>query len=203
MSRKGNGHAADEGGNRVTGAFMQGKVFSGRRHVKTFADLRHSAVSLMRIAQEYELGSKHTTLASFVMWGFTLEAYCNHLGEGEIALWQSEDRLSIWKKLERLAEALQIQMDYAVAPYRVIPELIKFRNTLAHGRSTDLVGSAVYGTESTHALQTEWESFNTMANLERVRRDIEAVIIEMNVAAGLGDYPWVSGFAVGSISDGA
>jgi hypothetical protein len=52
-------------------------IYTGRRGVRTFAELSHAADMLMQTAQEYRTGNLYTTLSSLLLRAFTFEAYLN------------------------------------------------------------------------------------------------------------------------------
>jgi hypothetical protein len=174
----------------------------GTRNLKMYAELWHAANSLQKVARLEVRGSHYTELSSLVMRAFALEAFLNHMGEGVLQLWKRKDRRSVREKLENVTSHLGLSMDPLVRPYSTVTGLIKFRNTLAHGRTTELHGSVEYDPTDVFGrqLKAEFEQFNTEENRAIVEADVAAIIESIHAAAGLGDYPWTQGFSVFSVT---
>ena len=51
-----------------------------------------------------------------------------------------------------------------------------------------------------HTPRAHWEEYCTLENAKRAKEDVSAVIKELHVAAGLGQYPFIHGAGIGSLS---
>ena len=177
-------------------------IYSGTRQVRTFVDLRHTANVMLSKAEEEERGSYHTILTSILFLAFTFEAYLNHLGEQHMGIWDEEERLKVREKYDQICANLGVTPDNSRRPYQVINTLFKFRNGLAHGRSVELTESRKVSSDdnpSDHAPKTFIEEHCTIPNTRRFMEDLDLIIIELNIAVGLGDYPYVNGATVSTL----
>jgi hypothetical protein len=48
--------------------------------------------------------------------------------------------------------------------------------------------------------KAHWEEYSILENAIRAKDDISQIIIELHKAAGLGDYPFIHGVGIGSLS---
>ncbi len=177
-------------------------TYEGEREVKTFVDLFHGSKVLIDKSKSVKEGSYFTTMGSLLLTAFTFEAFLNHLGHKKIKFWNKIDRISINSKYTVLCEEFELELDHSERPYQTIKQLFRFRNSIAHGRSEILkVNKRVSSKDDPwqHAPKTDWEEFCTESNAEKAREDIEIIIKELNEAAGLGDYPFISGMTISSI----
>jgi hypothetical protein len=178
-------------------------TFSATREVRTFADLHHAALVMLKKTQEEPRGSAFTTMAALLFTAFTLEAYLNHLGHLRIAFWPEIDSIRVMDKLGCLCKDLSIQPDFSRRPFQTLSQLFRFRNSLAHGRTEVLKAEKQINAEDdpwTHLPKTDWEEFCTLPNALRAREDIGAVIALLHKAAGMGDRPFMHGSATSSVT---
>jgi hypothetical protein len=106
-------------------------------------------------------------------------------------------------KYALLCNMLSISPDFSKRPYQTVGGLFKFRNSIAHGKSVVLKNSKDISSDDEpyeHIPRAEWEEYSTIENAERAKADISSVIVELHKAAGLGDYPFIHGVGVGSVS---
>ena len=178
-------------------------TYEGEREVKTFVDLFHGSKVLLDKSKSQQEGSYFTTMGSLLLTAFTFEAFLNHLGHKKIKFWNEIDRISINSKYTVLCEEFEIKPDYSKKPYQTIKQLFRFRNSIAHGRSEVLNVNKKVSSEDDpwqHEPKTDWEEFCTEINADKTREDVGKIIKELNEAAGLGDYPFISGMTISSIS---
>ena len=95
---------------------------------------------MLKRGQDDEFASTWQFLSSIILSAFTLEAYLNHVGDAEIPNWKYLERsLSPEAKIRHLCLALNLNIGGdGERPLQTVKGLIKFRNTLAHGRSETL-----------------------------------------------------------------
>lgn len=178
-------------------------IYTGEREVRTFADLNHGADVLLGTAKEIEAGSYYTTMASLLLTAFTFEAYLNHLGAKVFSFWSNIDSIRVLDKYAVLCQHLNVEPDYGCRPYQSLSELFGFRNSIAHGKSVILREAKEVNSwtePSDHRPQAPWEEYASLENAERARKDISAIIKELHIAAGLGDYPFLHAPAIGSMT---
>ncbi len=178
-----------------------------RRDVIMYAEMWHSSRCLLRHGQEHPIGSAHQFRASLVFTAFTLEAFLNHAGSHLFRHWHYLESLSPKKKLELITEHLAINTDPSKAPWQIVDELFRFRNEIAHGKSTVLKAPPKFldlGKEerpSDWIARTPWEAFCTESNAIRGRKDVEIIVNTVCKSAkarkvDLG-WPFFSGFQTG------
>lgn len=178
-------------------------IYSGTREVRTFVDLNHGADVLIRKTEEEPEGSYYSTMGALLLIAFTFEAYLNHLGQKQIKFWDEIESIRVLEKYKVLCKELGLGTDYSKRPYQTLKAIFKFRNAIAHGKSeileeTKEVSSNVEPFEIT--LEAHWEEYCTLENAKRAKKDIEQIITELHKIADLGDYPFVHGVGIGSVS---
>lgn len=177
--------------------------FEGQREVRTFAQLAHGADVLLGKAEADESGSAYTLMGSLLLRAFTFEAYLNHLGETILGLWGPCDRMPVLDKYRTICDAYNVKPDWSRQPHQTMTELFKFRNQMAHGRSFTIQESRVVPADSDpHELIPEapWEKYCTLETAKRAKDDMSEIITELHKAAGQGDYPFIHGVGIGSLS---
>ena len=114
-------------------------------------------------------------MASLVFTAFTLEAYLNHIGPKVFKCWDDLERLAPRKKLNVIAERLQVDINYGKRHWQVMKNLFGFRNDIAHGKSEDVKSSKVvpldkYSDRSLgEYVRTKWEKYSTRENAIKAR----------------------------------
>jgi hypothetical protein len=105
---------------------------------RTYAALFRTAEHLLESAKAREAGRLFDLQAAVVFLAFAFEAYLNHVGHAEIEEWRTVDRGSAEKKLRMLRDRLGFSDDPSKAPFQVVAEVRRLRNSLAHGRTLRL-----------------------------------------------------------------
>lgn len=178
-------------------------IYKGRREVRTFVDLNHGSKVLLDKSLEEPKGSYYTTMGALLLRAFTFEAYLNHLGSQKFNFWTEIESIKVLDKYAVLCKHLAITPNFSKRPYQTLGTLFKFRNAIAHGKSTILEEEKEVSSRSqrhAHTPKAHWEEYCTEDNASRAEKDVTAVIKELHVAAGLGDYPFIHGVGVGSLS---
>lgn len=178
-------------------------VYKGEREVRTFADLAHGADVLITKTQQDRNGSYYTIMSSLLLTAFTFEAYLNHLGSETIRFWEEIESIKVMEKYSVLCKELGISPDFSRRPYQTLTALFKFRNSIAHGKSKILKETKDVSSKDephVHAPKTEWEEYCELKNALRAKEDISEVIKELHKEAGLGDYPFMHGGTISSVS---
>jgi hypothetical protein len=178
-------------------------IYKGEREVRTFVDLNHGAKVLLDKSLAEPAGSYHTTMGSLLLRAFTFEAYLNHLGSLKLKFWPDIESIKVMDKYAVLCKHLGIQPDFSKTPYQTLSALFKFRNAIAHGKSAILKEEKEVSSRSQrheHTPRAHWEEYCTEQNAKRAADDVTAVIKELHLVAGLGDYPFIHGVGMGSMS---
>lgn len=178
-------------------------IYKGTREVRTFVDLAHGADVLIMKTEQEEKGSYYTTMSALLLTAFTFEAYLNHLGDKTIKFWEEIEPINVMDKYSVLCKNLNICPDFSKRPYQTLKSLFKFRNAIAHGKSQILQETKEVSSLDElyqHSSKAHWEEFSVLENAKRAKEDVAQIITDPHRAAGLGDYPFIHGVAVGSLS---
>ena len=168
-------------------------IYTGKRDVRTYAELSHAANTLMQTAQRYQRGNLYTLLSSLLLRTFTFEAYLNHLGERHLKLWNAKKHLKWFEKFKKICQRLKFKPHKSARPYSTLRPLFKFRNLMAHGKSETIIEKREVDSRDADTIpwpKTEWEKFCTPENAERAKQDITAIIRELHKQAGFSDDPF-------------
>jgi len=184
---------------------MKKVIFEGSKEIRTYYDLNHGADALIRIAEEFPKGSNYTIISSILLRTFTFEAYLNHLGAKTFEFWEEVDSIRVMEKYTLLCKHLKMSPDYSRRPYQTLPQLFKFRNAIAHGRSVFLKSTKVLHLSSSgdpydHIPKAAWKEYCTPQNAKIAKKDIELIINELHQCAGLGEYPFTDGIGYGGFT---
>ena len=150
-------------------------------------------ISKKRTIHTYsELGAAWQFLSSLVLTAFTFEAYLNHVGAGLFADWEAKDRLPVMCKFDLLCTTLNVAFTEGKGqrPLQTVHKLMRFRNTVAHGRTVDIVAP-----DKAHRVDdnlndriaervfTDWEeAVQTVDFATRAREDVEATLTRLHEA---------------------
>ncbi len=179
-------------------------IYSGTREVRTFVDLNHGADVLIQKTEQEEKGSYYTAMGALLLTAFTFEAYLNHLGEKRLKFWEEIEPIKVMDKYSVLCKDLGLVSDFSRRPHQTLASLFKFRNAIAHGKSKILKETKKEVSSQDklheHTPKAHWEEYCTLDNAKRAKEDISQIIIELHKNAGLGDYPFIHGVGIGSMS---
>lgn len=178
-------------------------IYHGSREVRTFVDLNHGADVLMEKTENEQKGSYYTTMGALLLTAFTFEAYLNHLGDRVLKFWPEIESIKVMEKYAVLCKHLSLSPDFSRRPYQTLSSLFKFRNAIAHGKSQILEETKEVSSQDEryeHTPKAHREEYCTLDNAKRAKEDVSAVIKELHIAAGLGDYPFIHGVGIGSLS---
>jgi hypothetical protein len=161
-------------------------VINKQRKVHTYAELWHASDCVLNAGLKNPEGSSWQFLSSVVLMAFTFEAFLNHVGAATFECWEEElERLRPWGKLQLLCEELKVSFPAGpgARPLQTIKELMKFRNTMAHGKTAELKQKPIMRTTENYAsvyreeLLAEWEHLVKTSDFAvRVREDVRAVL---------------------------
>ena len=154
-----------------------------------YAEHWHTAISLLDRSKSEKKGSYHQHLACITFVAFTLEAFLNHIGEEQFCSWVDLEQLNVRGKINVIAEKLKINIDYGSMPWQIVPDLVAFRNKVAHGKNERLFEEVVlpqdkYDEHLNTFLKSDWQKTATQAGAEKFIKHVEALCIKIWEAAG-------------------
>ena len=169
------------------------KVIRGESEVYTVGYLRSVAWQTLKNARESEKGRLLNCMASVVFSAFTLEAYCNYLGEKKISFWSIIERnLSVEKKLEIIASQMGIKIDYGCPPFQSLKFIFKVRDLLAHGK-TEIINhedvQILTDEDMPKLKKAKWQELITFENAELYLEETKKMIEYLHEASGLDFNP--------------
>ncbi len=149
-----------------------------------------------------------TSLSSILLTAFTIEAYLNHVGPKLFESWSALESLSPQSKLDLISEKIGLKLPTGRPPLQSVGELVRFRNSLAHGKSQTISPKDVLRDVDDHVENclrerplADWEKLCTPAHARRLRKDVEKLVHAIHSAAGIkGEYPFVHGVGISSAS---
>lgn len=166
-------------------------VVTKQRTVHTYSELWHASDCVLALGIKNPEGSVWQFLSSVVLTAFAFEAYLNHVGAATFDCWEQLDRLPPWSKFELICEKLQVNFSegQGVRPLQTVSRLLKFRNTIAHGRSGELKAKPAtrttenYQSALNESLLSDWEQLvRTDEFAVRARQDVTAVLEKLHAA---------------------
>ncbi|SUS05899.1 hypothetical protein DF3PB_220036 [uncultured Defluviicoccus sp.] len=106
------------------------------------------------------------------------EAFMNHVGAKVFPHWAPLKRkLSPLEKLEVVAAARGLEVDWGSRPYQSLAVAIAFRNDVAHAESTEIDIPLVSGEVKNK--KGHWQSFCNRETALRISEDVESLIASL------------------------
>lgn len=157
--------------------------------VLSYAEHWHTANCLLDRAKSEKKGSYHQHLACLTFIAFTLESFLNHIGEQIFKSWVDLEQLNVRGKINIIAEKLEIDVDYGALPWQIIPELVAFRNKVAHSKNERLFEEVIvpqdkYDDYLNEALKADWQNTATSKNAEKIMEHTKILCESIWEAAG-------------------
>lgn len=169
-------------------------VVSKDAELNTYAHLWHASRVFRKQAEEQVSGSYYQRMTSLIFAAFTVEAFCNHIGNFLFSDWKETERKQSPKdKLERICKQLGVPKDFGKRPYKTISGLLEFRNALAHGKSVKLTKEMVVPMDDKYEevlqqeLRAEWQEYITPENLNDVHEDVKLIVESIHTASKMDD----------------
>ena len=162
------------------------------RKVITYTDLWTTAEFLLKQGLEQEVGYYCMFLSSLMFRAFSLEAFLNHIGEHLFLTWgELEKSLSPNAKLSLIGEKLNLKIEYGKAPWQIVPELIGFRNKVAHGKNSLLKTEQIVPANEKYEkimykfLMADWQEHATKSNSLKAKKQLEVLFNKIHAAANI------------------
>jgi hypothetical protein len=168
----------------------------GEQTTNTFAYMYEGAKYMLKLSESTQGGQLYTTVSSIIYCAFTLEAYLNHLGKLRNNGWDKIERKhSKLDKYELLASTAGINFDnFRARPYITLKNLFKFRDRMAHGRTTtenvNLSIDMVVDALPSITPEGNWKEFATIENAQIAIKDVEKIIKELHSSNGFSGNPF-------------
>lgn len=178
-------------------------IYEGTKEVRTFVDLAHGADVLITKTEQEPKGSYYTTMSALLLTAFTFEAYLNHLGEKTIKFWEETEPVKVMDKYSVLCKNLGLTPDFSKRPYQTLKALFTYRNAIAHGKSQILQETKAVSSQDDpldHTPKAHWEEYSILENAKKAKDDVSQIITELHKSAGFGEYPFIHGVGIGSLS---
>jgi len=165
-------------------------VITKQRTIHTYAELWHASECVLDVGLNNPKGAMSQFLSCTVLTAFAFEAYLNHAGAVTFECWEELERLPPWAKLQLLLEELDVRFPKGTGarPLQTIARLLNFRNTIAHGRTSELQSEFNRTTENYHRaygedLLADWERLVSSSDFAvRAREDVRAVLTRLHEA---------------------
>ena len=174
---------------------MKGTVVRGQTTTNKFAYIHIGAKHMLNQAEDSDEGQLYNLIGCLTFSAFTLEAYFNHFGKLKNPDWNKIERdYSKRKKYEHFCSECDVTYDFKVRPYSTILELFNFRDTMAHGKSTEDSIEKLVKVNPQHPnrfnVGPEWMEYATLENAHKAITDVEKIIKELHRAGGYEDNPF-------------
>jgi len=159
------------------------------RKLRTYVVIWRAAVAI--VGQEGGLADPERSMAAGVLSAFSLEAYLNHVGAILFDCWDDLERLGWKAKLLLIGETLGVKINLGAAPFHALPDLFKFRDALAHGKTRsakvqdlplapDFAHSDAALMELIEKAQLRWERQCEPATIRKWMEAVRAVVNEIH-----------------------
>ena len=158
---------------------MEKVQINKERKVITYSDFWLTAGHLLEKGQDDEKGSYFMFLSSLTFSSFALEAFLNHIGESIFKSWFDLEKLSIKAKVNVICEKLEIKVNYDRTPWQIVPEIVGFRNKVAHGKNAMLTEEKIIPKNDKYEeirrgfLFADWQNYAVEKNAIKVRSELE------------------------------
>jgi hypothetical protein len=162
---------------------------SGTATFNTFSYLLNGASSLAQTAKDHEAGSNYCRISAVAFSAFAIEACLNHIGEAKLPFWGIVEPKLPWRaKLDLIVTHFGIATDTGKRPFQTLGDLFKFRDRIAHGKTTTEAKSYEYRgncEEDFGSLDPDWlKKFWSDEAVERVLEDTRQIIELLHTKAG-------------------
>ena len=162
---------------------------SGTATFNTFSYLLKGAHRLAQTAKDHDTGSNYCRISAVAFSAFAIEAHLNHIGEAKLPFWSIVEPKLPWRaKLDLIVKQFGITPDYGKRPFQTLGDMFKFRDRLAHGKTTTEEKSyECHGNreDDRGSLDPDWlKKFWSDEAVERVLEDTREIIELLHTKAG-------------------
>lgn len=173
---------------------MSNWMASGNIKTNTFSYMFTGAKFMLQQSEKSDEGQLYSLISCFTYCAFTLEAYFNHLGKLRDNNWDDiERKYPKLKKYTKFCDELGLSIDLNRRPYVSIKNVFSFRDSIAHGKTTNEKISVERKNSSLLDLPaTEWKEFVSLENAKECLNDVEEIILELHLKSGYKNNPFSS-----------
>ena len=116
-------------------------------------------------------------LGTILYCSLSVEAIGNTYGEAFITRWQDFESASPPAKIRLVAERCGLQANFSDTPWSIVPELIRFRNRIAHAKPENISVEAVHSQEDyeKYLYQRPASKLEKMVTLSFAQRSYDSV----------------------------
>ncbi len=176
---------------------MNDAVVRGRVTTNSFGYIHIGAKHMLSQAEQTENGQLYNLVGCLTFSAFTLEAFFNHFGKLKNPEWDKiERKYSKLKKYKLFCDECDIKYNFDIRPYSTIIALFKFRDTMAHGKSTTESIEKTVKVDPAHpnrfSAGSGWMEYATFENAYKTISDVEQIIIELHTAGGFQGNPFAN-----------
>ncbi|MCB0279628.1 MAG: hypothetical protein KDD94_09015 [Calditrichaeota bacterium] len=160
----------------------------------TFAILFYGAKIILEDGRKAKEGQLYYNISCLILLAFSLEAYFNHLGTLLFSDWDKTEKSKPKReKFKFFCTELKIKCDYRIKPYRTVFEVFKFRDLMAHGKTSvdkeyreikEFASNLEFAKPDWHMFASEYK------NVFECLENISLIIKKLNIAAGYDDDPF-------------
>jgi hypothetical protein len=116
------------------------------------------------------------------------EAYLNHAGAQILPHWEPLKRkLSPREKLEVIAAARDISINWGAEPYQSFEEVVRFRNMVAHAETSEVIHTSLGPDAALN--RSHWQTYCRLDVAERLGCNVESMIENLPGQLGLERIP--------------
>jgi len=184
------------------------KYLTGTREINPAFTLHKIGEYASFKVQNTDVGKQLEIVTALLMCGLTLEALLNDIGysmfvlkANEIELWNAVERLSPKKKLDAIAERLNLKIDYGCKPFQYFSKIFKYRDYLVHGKykkiekhRVEIKEIEISYLEDIECFKDEWEKETIEENIDKWRKTVSDIAdiltekAELNNILHLADF---------------
>jgi hypothetical protein len=160
------------------------------RKVITYVAYWRTSTELLGKAQSEARGSYYLFMSSLVFSAFALEAFLNHIGEHLFQAWDDLESLNARAKINVICERLDLTPNWGALPWQIVPEIVGFRNKVAHGKNALLKFEKTVSVDNYEDilhqfLMADWQDYATESNAIRVQTHLENLFEVIHTKAAI------------------
>jgi hypothetical protein len=155
-----------------------------------------AARKALKQAKQQESGRFYACMTAGVFSAFTIEAFLNHLGQRRVQEWNAlERKLGPQEKLILLKQMLHFSADTSKRPFQTLRDILRLRNSLAHGKTDTVDTNLIVDDPSEEAVRypkPDWMKLCSLSSVTRMVEDAEAMARDLNTQSGSKRDPFAS-----------
>ncbi len=155
-----------------------------------------AAREALKQAKQQESGRFYACMTAGVFSAFTIEAFLNHLGQRRVQEWKAfERKLGPYEKLILLKQMLHFSADTSKPPFQTLRDILRLRNSLAHGKTATVDTDLIVDDPSEEAVcypEPDWKKLCSLSFVTRMVEDAEAMVRDLNTQSGSKRDPFAS-----------